>query len=246
MKFFIQKIINKFGYQLNKISSENTSAAPKYFFRMGSAMKWLAEHDVEIDTVVDVGASNGMWSKKLMNYYPNAQYYLFEPQESHRNLLQEFEKQYPTAVIVNKAVGNEDGFTQFNAQDPFSGALATEFDEGRAGFVKVPITKLDTAIPSDRSNLLIKLDTHGFEKSILDGASSLFTRTNALIIEVYNYKISDECLLFWELCQYLQDRGFRPAYLMDLCNRDYDHSFWQMDILFIRDSHKCFTVNSYT
>jgi hypothetical protein len=48
------------------------------------------------------------------------------------------------------------------------------------------------------------------------------------------HKISNECLLFWELCSYLYERGFRPIEVVDVTRRAYDGSFWQMDLFFVR------------
>ena len=92
---------------------------------------------------------------------------------------------------------------------------------------------------------LIKLDTHGYERSILKGSLFTLEKTNALIIECYNHRISDEAFLFWELCEYLYKKNFRPVYIVDILNREYDNSLWQMDIFFIKSNYKNFEYNSY-
>ena len=91
----------------------------------------------------------------------------------------------------------------------------------------------------------IKLDTHGFEKSILDGAAELLPETCALVVEAYNFRISDECLLFWELCAYLDNNGFRVVDVVDITHRRYDNTFWQCDLFFISSKWVGFTYNNY-
>ena len=59
------------------------------------------------------------------------------------------------------------------------------------------------------------------------------------------YKISDEALLFWELCAFLSEKGFSPIDLVDVCHRPYDNSLWQMDLIFIRSTWEGFKYNSY-
>ena len=92
---------------------------------------------------------------------------------------------------------------------------------------------------------LIKLDTHGYERSILKGSEFTLDKTNVLVIECYNHRISDEAFLFWELCEYLSKRGFRPIYIVDILNREYDCSLWQMDIFFIRSDFDFFKYRAY-
>jgi len=104
--------------------------------------------------------------------------------------------------------------------------------------VVVDSIKIDTLVV--RKNLpepyLIKLDTHGFEASILKGAEITLQKTNIIIIEVYNLRIGSDVLLFWELCSWLGDRGFRVYDVFDPVRRDSDGMLWQMDFVFLRDS----------
>jgi hypothetical protein len=66
-----------------------------------------------------------------------------------------------------------------------------------------------------------------------------------LVIEAYNYRISGEALLFWELCAYLAERGFRPVDLVDSMHRPYDDAFWQMDLVFVRSTWAGFAYNAF-
>lgn len=36
--------------------------------------------DVSVETVIDVGASNGCWSERMMRHFPDAEYLLVEAQ----------------------------------------------------------------------------------------------------------------------------------------------------------------------
>jgi hypothetical protein len=66
-----------------------------------------------------------------------------------------------------------------------------------------------------------------------------------LIIESYNFRITDEAMLFWELCAYLQTKGFRCVDLVDVLHRDRDLAFWQIDLVFIRDDWEGFNIITY-
>ena len=92
---------------------------------------------------------------------------------------------------------------------------------------------------------LIKLDTHGFEVPILEGASTTLVRTEALLIEAYNFPIHPDALMFADLCHWLGDRGFRPFDLVDVMRRPVDRALWQFDMVFLRAESPEFGSNRY-
>lgn len=234
----IEASLRKAGWELQKISKASRPT-------MAQGLKWLAENDIYISTVLDVGASNGGWSKICMDFFPNATYVLFEPQPVHSKPLDTFSRNCNQTIIpVKKAVGGSTGSTFFDASDPFGGALAENKAENT---IKVELTTIDSSISELKTEgpYLLKLDTHGFERSILEGAENTLNHVEILIIEAYNYRITEEALLFWELCAYLSDRGFRPVDIVDTMHRQHDNSLWQMDIFFIRSSWEGFNHISY-
>ncbi len=238
MTRIIEAILKKAGWELHRI---NDFTPPT----MSEGLRWLSDNKILIKTVLDVGASNGCWSNACMNFFPEATYVLYEPQPVHRNALDSFVMSCEQTVIpVKKAVGASEGQTLFDASDPFGGVLATKKTDST---IKVGLTTIDASISQLQLEgpYLLKLDTHGFEKSILDGASKTLDKTEILVIEAYNYRITDEALLFWELCAYLSDRGFRPIDLVDILHRQYDDSLWQMDLFFIRSTWEGFNYISY-
>jgi FkbM family methyltransferase len=210
--------------------------------KMIDGIKWLSEH-IQIKTVLDVGASNGCWSNDCVKFYPESNYVLFEPQPVHNESLDLYSKK-DNVTIIKKAVGDYIGTTFFDVTDPFGGAIS-DIDGDR--MIQVPLTTIDETISELKIEgpYLLKLDTHGYEIDILEGSWKTLKNTNALVIEVYNHKICNECRMFWEICVYLSKRGFRPVYIADLVSREYDGSLWQMDIFFIRSESDCFKYNAY-
>jgi FkbM family methyltransferase len=240
MMRIINAFFRKFGWELQRVNSK-TPDPPA----MSVGLEWLSDRDFHINTVLDVGASNGCWSKECMEFFPEATYVLFEPQPVHTEDIEAFVQSCKQKVIpVKKAVGATVGQTLFDASDPFGGALATQKADNT---IEVSLTTIDASIAQLQLEgpYLLKLDTHGFEKSILDGATLALEKAEILIIEAYNFRITDEALLFWELCAYLSDRGFRPIDLIDILHRQYDDSLWQMDIFFIKSTWEGFNYISY-
>lgn len=209
----------------------------------------LARHaaKAEIRTVIDIGASDGSWSEAAMRHFPRARYLLIEAQANpHLPRLEAFKSLHPNADFCIAAAGHRLGKIHFNAGDPFGGKAAdTPFAKHD---IEVPVTTVDheAAARKLEGPFLLKLDTHGFEVPIFEGAAETLTRTALIVVEVYNFKISPEALRFHELCAYLEERGFRPLDILDITHRPGDGALWQMDLVFARADRPEFADNEYS
>lgn len=237
IRHIVKKLLNQAGLEIYRTGTYRSS--------MNDGLKWLAEHGFKFNTILDVGASDGRWSAECMSFYPESKYVLFEPQPVHSKALDAFAGAHQQTVIpVKLAVGNSEGHTLFDAQNPLGGALTNK--EG-IHTIKVGLTTIDATLLKYQveAPFLLKLDTHGFEKSILSGANDTIGKCSALIIEAYNFRIEKEAFLFWELCSFLSEKGFRVIHLVDVSRREYDNALWQMDLFFIQSTWKGFDYISY-
>jgi FkbM family methyltransferase len=248
MKKLIVKILHRFGYKISKINktrSVNISVEKKEPFSTAEALRRFQNRDIQINTVIDVGASDGRWSKKCMSFYPDAHYFLVEAQQAHLEGLKNVEANHENVSFVLAAAGKENGTIYFNNAELFGGvASETPFEKDS---IEVPVISLDSEIEKRelKPPYLLKLDTHGFEVPILEGAKKVISEANLIIIEAYNFNIEPHSLCFWELCDYMGKLGFRPLEVVDLMAREYDQSFWQMDIFFIKKTNPIFSYNKY-
>src|SRR5215475_3839735 len=72
-------------------------------------------HLPHIETVIDVGASDGRWSQDVMKYYPSARYLLIEAQRAtHGAMLSQFQARHKNVVCELCAAGNKSGETNFD------------------------------------------------------------------------------------------------------------------------------------
>jgi FkbM family methyltransferase len=210
---------------------------------MRSGLRLLARLGIEPATIADVGASDGRWSKSAHKVFPRAELVLFEPQPVHAEALERFQLDHPNARIVRSAVGGSTGVSAFDASDPWSGVLEPQ---ETASSITVSVVTLDDALADATPPILVKLDTHGVEAAILAGAEQTLSRSAAWTIEAYNQRIAGGSLLFWELCTYMAELGFRPIDLVDVLHRPHDRTLWQMDLFFIRSDWPGFSHLAYT
>lgn len=250
LKKLIQSLFHTFGYQLNKVSSIPEKYIEKLVdipttFTMDYAIEQCKRRNIEIATVIDVGASDSRWSVECMQHYPNAFYHLIEAQEPHRPALEAFKQKNTNVNYVIAAAGNKVGKIYFDNGGLFGGlASDTPLEQNH---IVVPVTTIDVEIAKHnlKAPYLIKLDTHGYEVPILEGASETLKNANLVIIETYNFQIAKNSLRFWEMCAYMEKLGFLPIDMVDFMHRGKDNAFWQMDTFFIRKDSIEFSSNTY-
>jgi len=239
LKAKIRKLFLSLGYKLVRVGG------PLDRCTMDGAFRALVRRKHAFRTVIDIGASNGSWSDAMMRHFPDCEYLLVEAQPVHEAELRKFCARHPNAQFILAAAGQHDGKIYFDASEPLSGqASNTPY---AANNIEVPVVTLDCALGARQLEgpYLLKLDTHGFELPILEGAPQTLARTDVIIMECYNFKIAPESLTFHEMCRHMQERGFRCIDLVDPMHRPHDDSFWQMDLVFVRDDRSEFSYLGY-
>lgn len=237
LKSGIKTLLASYGYFIARLD-----ASPH---TMDGAFRSILQRKHSFNTVIDVGASDGRWTDALMKYFPLCQYLLIEAQPIHERALRQFSNEHKNVQFILAAAGETPGQIYFDAGDPLGGqASYTPFASAN---IQVPVTTIDSEIQLRRhaGPYLMKLDTHGFEVPILKGASHILVETEVIIMECYNYKIAPECLLFFEMCDYLKKFGFRCIDLVDPLYRPYDNTLWQMDLVFVKENRPEFSYLGY-
>ena len=240
----IQKGLGLFDLTLVRVSpTEDRKLINRSTMR--GAIRALAQRGYQINTIIDIGASDGRWSEDAMEFFPKAQYLLIEAQGFHEVNLKAFISQHTNVKYVLAAAGDTVGKIYFDAGDPFGGqASHTPFAINN---VELPVTTLDAEVSKNQLSgpFLIKFDTHGFELPILKGAQETLRQTEVIIMECYAQRLMPDSLTFSEICQQLDFLGFRCIDVVDPVWRSYDDSFWQMDLVFVRKERPEFAYTAY-
>lgn len=206
----------------------------------------IARRNLAVGTVIDVGASNGMWSAVCERHFPSARYLLVEAQETHRHALEAYCRQRPHAEFVLAAGGPRQGEIWFDDSDPFGG-LASDTPTASMRR-KVPVTTLDHEVATRRlpGPHLVKLDVHGFEVPILEGAIQTLRDAALVVIECYTFRVASGSLLFDEMVAWMRERGFGVIDASEPLWRARDACLWQMDFFFAPLSRPEFASNTWT
>ena len=212
---------------------------------MRAALKRCKRRGLQVRSIVDVGASDGRWSLAVRKYFPQAACLLIEAQENHRESLEKLKAHMGGFDYVIAAAGDRQGTVFFDAEDLFGGLASTTPVGNHC--ISVPMVTVDDEVA--RRDLsppyILKLDTHGFELPILQGAKNTLAAASLVVIETYNFKLTDASLKFHEMCTFMERNGFSCIDLANPMHRPGDQAFWQMDLFFIPSDSIPFASNSY-
>jgi FkbM family methyltransferase len=211
-----------------------------------TALARSLHHNLGLNTLIDIGASNGCWAKTAQKFYPDLSCYLVEANPFHQKSLEAFKRENKKIDFIIAAASDTVGEVYFDGSDPFSGLASHQAFEQAT--YKIPAVTIDSICQQEKlvPPYLIKLDTHGFEIPIFEGAKEALKHTNLIVVEVYNFNLTDDSLRFPQLCQYLEDRGFQCIDMCDPMFREKDGALWQFDLFFVPKQNSIFLDNSWS
>jgi len=240
---WIQSILGKFGFVLVRLAPPTQSTFPRGSMR--GAMQGLAKQHIPIQTIVDIGASDGHWAEMTMEFFPQTDYLLIEAQAVHQEKLDAFIVNHPNAQYCLAAAGDKAGRIFFDAGNPFGGQAS--YEPYAQNNIEVEVTTVDDQVAQRAlpGPFLLKLDTHGFEVPILMGATEVLRNTQVIVMECYVQYLTEDSLTFTQMCSYLDTFGFRCIDAVDFEWRPFDDTLWQMDLVFIRKDRVEFAYHDY-
>jgi len=244
----VHRTFNAFGYDIQVVPARPTNKEIDSCYPVASAQQALhrlRKHEIGFNSLIDVGASDGRWSKMFAAQFPGKRHLLLDANRTHLEALEYSCKKNPDWEFRLCAVGQEKGTLYFDDSDPLGGHLAkSPINEHYkpCSVETIDDLVLETGLPGP---YFVKLDTHGVELPILEGAKQTLGNTNVLVIEAYNFTFGEPAVPFWDLCHYMFQLGFRPLDVFDILYREVDNAFWQFDLLFARSSLPLFKDPRY-
>jgi FkbM family methyltransferase len=232
-------IISLLGMLASKVGIvRNTLSIP-------TALKRCRARGLQVGTIIDVGASDGRWSLEARKIFPQTFCLLIEAQQEHQNALDKMKSRDNRVEYIIAAAGDRKGTIYFDADDLFGG-LASNTPVGNH-CKSVPMVTVDEEVSRRKlpPPYLLKLDTHGFELPILEGAENTLTSTSMIVIETYNFRLTSDSLKFYEMCAFMESKQFSCIDLIQPMHRPGDQAFWQMDLVFVPSNSAVFSSNSY-
>ncbi len=231
-KKFINNILRRFGYEIQKSGGKGSLAA---------VLLRAKQNGLAPATVIDVGAAWGNWSRESARVFPDARYVLVEPLVEYRASLEQVAKELPGAVLVPLVAASAPGTMTFHVHPDLEGSsVYREGDDPQINGVprELPATTLDAIAYEHHVEgpCLLKLDVQGAELEVLRGAEETLKNTEYAILETSLFASYDNVPLLHEVIAFMAGRGFVPYDILGLLYRPLDGALCQTDVCFVKEN----------
>jgi FkbM family methyltransferase len=192
------------------------------------------------DFVVDVGASNGVWSFFANRVFPSARFVLVEPLASKYKVenTDYFLSAHPEFEVVEAAVSDRSGTMPLYLSSNLYGSsfYQAQMLDGKGESVDVPVTTLDALSRDKRisGRGLLKLDVQFAEHLVLAGAQHFMDQVDVVVMEITLARVPEGAKNLLEMLNLMDGLGFRYFDDGGEWRSAVDGALWQKDVLFVR------------
>ncbi|GGD84968.1 FkbM family methyltransferase [Planktosalinus lacus] len=203
----------------------------------------LKNQNFNPEVIFDVGAHKGTWTKQCLLYFPNAQYYLFEPQLELKNDISTNIPLDKNITLFNIGIGDTESTMSFtlHSRDDGRSFSYSGTEANNLGFkqIELPVNRLDNVIEKHRLPLpdILKIDAEGFDIKVLKGAGKYLIEIEIILVEVgvMNKRVPNNVK---EVVNFLDEKGFMFFDITDL-NRPFENKIlWLCEFVFIKKNGK--------
>ena len=231
----IRKVLRVFGLEIHGTHDYSGHAFHHTFQRL-AALRHLGFYPT---TVCDVGASDGQWTRRCLEVFPDARYFCVDPLDENQPCLAQLSAEYPNVSYWQGCLGSRTGKAILNVDRDGSSILPGHWGNPYGVQREVTVETLDNLIlrgvcPQPD---LIKLDVQGYELEVLRGAARALGKTQAIIVEVSFFPFQSGMPVFHEVVEELADSGFVVCDVLSLSLRPLDGAAGQADLLFLQATH---------
>lgn len=236
-KKIVQTIFKKFGFQLKRFSGSD----------LGRRILLIKTN--QINKIIDIGANIGQCTEEIRMAGFNGKIVSFEPLSDTFLKLKNNAKNDDKWQVFNCAIGNIDGKAMINVSE---NSVSSSINGMRSAHLKaapeseyirkeeIAIKKLDSVFPEfyqDGDKIMLKIDTQGFEKNVIDGAINSLDKIVLLQLEMSLIPLYENEMLFDDMLAYLKERNFQ---MISIENGFYDKNsgqLFQVDGIFINKKY---------
>lgn len=210
--------------------------------------KLLETH--RIDTILDVGANDGGYGKKLRQGGYTGAVLSFEPlPDAHAKLMQAAEGDAAWQVAPRMAIGSSNGEIEINIAGnstsssilPMQALHESAAPQSRyVGTASVPLIRLDEVTHpfiKQGNRLLLKIDTQGYEMPVLEGSIGLLPRVCGIQLELSLVPLYEGQILYKGMIDWLAEQGFELWSVMPGFVDQASGRMLQMDGVFFRSQN---------
>lgn len=178
---------------------------------------WMKELNVK--TILDIGANTGQFAATARNIFPNAGIYSFEPLPNCYAAIKENFKDDKNVTVFPFALGDKEEVVEINENDfSPSSSLLDMLDLHKEALpvtakhhkISIQVKRLDDFEKEIvlQKPVLIKMDVQGYENKVIAGGEKILNDADFLIIELSFVPLYDKQPLFDDIYMLLKNKGF--------------------------------------
>jgi FkbM family methyltransferase len=238
MKDLFKIFLRKFGIQLKRYPDID-------FVRR---MKIVDNYN--IDTVFDIGANTGQYAKHMRGLGYKKKIISFEPLKSAFEELRKASLKDNNWLVNNYALGNENIKSMINISgNSYSSSILNMLpthlkfapESKYIAQEEIEIKKFDSIFNSfcnKENRVMIKIDTQGYEKNVIDGANESLPNIKIIQLEMSILPLYENEMLFMEMINFLDNKGFQLFSLENGFSDSTTGQLLQVDGIFVQKNFR--------
>lgn len=192
------------------------------------------------NTIIDIGAARGSWSREVEPIWPEARYILIDPLEENRDELKSVCSKLKHADYRIAAITDHTGNININVHPDLDGSsIFLEREENINGISReVRTLTVDDLVAEMHLEppFLLKADVQGAEMKVLIGAKRAWPAIDMIILEVLLFDIyQGNNPQIYDMMSHLKSHGFVVWDIFGMGYRMLDDALCQVDMVFVRD-----------
>ena len=213
------------------------------YFSMYKMLYKIKRQGIEPKTIIDVGASIGIFTKAANYLYPEAKIYSFEPLNSSFSKMKSLIGNNKNIKMYNFALGEKNGRILINkSKYEYSSSIFDMSDIHKNAFPytaestkqEIDVKILDEVFYNESLErpILIKLDVQGYELNVLEGATNFLKKCDYIIIELSFKELYIGQPLFNDIYSFLINNNFILIDFIDYLRNPVSYELLQVDAVF--------------
>ncbi len=245
MKSSVKNIVSKFfhplavriGYQ--KVAKVQDAPDSSKNFLLNNFYESISLVDFPVKHIVDVGANHGTWTRKALEYFPDAYFTLVEPQNWMKDDIKDLLANNNKISFHGVGAGEKEGSFKFTIveRDDSCSFRFTKEEAELNGYkqIEVPVVTINGLLKNSTSPVpdIIKIDAEGLDIEVVKGASDYYGRTEIFMVEagvmapVFGNSVMN-------MTNFMDGIGYKLYDITDL-NRTIKHNaLWLTELVFIK------------
>lgn len=237
----VRKILNKYGFEVVLFNYETSHAL---------VLQKLIQ-DYQIKTVFDIGANEGQFAQELITNGYSGTIVSFEPLSTAWEKLKHQANRHSNWVVPEQiALGSSEGKVTINiaGNSQSSSILSMENlhstaapDSSYVATEEVKLTTLDSFLHNhpnlQNPNILIKVDTQGYEMDVLRGAEETLKKAVMVEVELSFAELYKGQTLYKGVIDFMESHGFQLWSLFPIFTDKSTARLLQADAIFVRKNN---------